>query len=219
MHPTVKFVARFEEPVYDASLPIPVHQVKEFSPHLSFGGSIGTPPYLAVGLLNHKEELKELGNWQKMSVYYAMTEGTGAGTVRNVPFCEAPLVRYRITNQDLNLLADGLQKLGRLLFEAGAVELCPSVRGYPAIKNRKDLDIFGRSLPEARTDIMTVHLFASCPMGENREQCAVNSFGKVHGYRNAYVNDASILPGPPGVNPQGTIMALARRNTLHFLEE
>jgi choline dehydrogenase-like flavoprotein len=64
---------------------------------------------------------------------------------------------------------------------------------------------------------MTIHLFSSCPMGERRDRCAVDSFGRVHGTPNLRVADASILCGPPGVNPQGTIMALARRNALHFL--
>jgi choline dehydrogenase-like flavoprotein len=31
------------------------------------------------------------------------------------------------------------------------------------------------------------------------------------------VNDASLICTAPGVNPQGTVMALARRNTLAFL--
>jgi choline dehydrogenase-like flavoprotein len=64
---------------------------------------------------------------------------------------------------------------------------------------------------------MTIHLFSSCPMGENKKICAVDSFGKVHGFKNLYVADASLLCTAPGVNPQGSIMAIARRNALHFL--
>jgi len=33
-----------------------------------------------------------------------------------------------------------------------------------------------------------------------------------------YINDGSMLPDSPGVNPQGTIMAMARRNAFHFLD-
>jgi choline dehydrogenase-like flavoprotein len=39
----------------------------------------------------------------------------------------------------------------------------------------------------------------------------------VHGTEGLFVNDASLLCTAPGVNPQGTIMALARRNVLRFL--
>ena len=65
-------------------------------------------------------------------------------------------------------------------------------------------------------NLMTVHLFSSLPMGED-ERCPVDSFGRLKGFTNVIVNDASILPDAPGVNPQGTIMALAARNTERFL--
>jgi choline dehydrogenase-like flavoprotein len=35
--------------------------------------------------------------------------------------------------------------------------------------------------------------------------------------RNVIVNDASILNEAPGINPQGTVMALATRNAERFL--
>jgi choline dehydrogenase-like flavoprotein len=54
-------------------------------------------------------------------------------------------------------------------------------------------------------------------MGEDKTRCAVDSFGRVHGFKELHVNDASLLCTAPGVNPQGSIMALARRNALKFL--
>ena len=41
--------------------------------------------------------------------------------------------------------------------------------------------------------------------------------GAVPGFPNLFVNDASLLCTAPGVNPQGSIMALARRNVMKFL--
>jgi choline dehydrogenase-like flavoprotein len=54
-------------------------------------------------------------------------------------------------------------------------------------------------------------------MGEDRMRCTADSFGRVHGSEGLFIADASLLCGAPGVNPQGTIMALARRNALRFL--
>ena len=122
-----------------------------------------------------------------------------------------------MTNQDLCLLKEGLDRLCLLLFKADAVELFPSVQSWSSFRDIKDLAKC-KSLPHKKTNITTVHIFSSCPMGEDTRQCAVNSYGKLHGYNNIYLNDGSILSGPPSVNPQGTIMALARRNTLQFLE-
>ncbi|HTG44027.1 MAG TPA: GMC family oxidoreductase [Verrucomicrobiae bacterium] len=69
------------------------------------------------------------------------------------------------------------------------------------------------------TSLMTIHLFSSCPMGENKSRCATDSFGRVFDLPNLYISDASLLCSAPGVNPQGTIMALARRNALRFLDQ
>ena len=55
-------------------------------------------------------------------------------------------------------------------------------------------------------------------MGENNRICATDSFGKVYGHHNLYINDGSLLCSPLGVNPQGAIMAIARRNIFHFLK-
>jgi choline dehydrogenase-like flavoprotein len=56
-------------------------------------------------------------------------------------------------------------------------------------------------------------------MGENRDLCAADSFGRVRGVDKLRIADASLLCTAPGVNPQGSIMAICRRNALHFLEE
>ena len=40
----------------------------------------------------------------------------------------------------------------------------------------------------------------------------------MHGTRNVYVNDASLLPDAPGVNPQASVMAIAIRNARRFVE-
>jgi choline dehydrogenase-like flavoprotein len=65
--------------------------------------------------------------------------------------------------------------------------------------------------------LSTVHAFSSCPLGEDPQHCAADSFGRVRGFRNLYIADASLIPDSPGVNPQGTVMALALRNARAFL--
>src|SRR5262249_22103822 len=99
----------------------------------------------------------------------------------------------------------------------GAVALFPTVTGIPCVTSQADLEKRPAVLAADRTNLMTIHLTSTCPMGENRARCAVDSFGKVHRVDNLYLTDASLLCGPPGVNPQGSIMAVARRNAWRFL--
>ncbi len=56
-------------------------------------------------------------------------------------------------------------------------------------------------------------------MGVDARRASTDSFGRVHGSKRLHVADASLLCSAPGVNPQGTIMAIARRNAFHFLAE
>lgn len=218
VHPTLKLVAKFPEVVNSTTMGVPVHQVKEFAPRLSFGCSISSPAYLALGLLDHPDEAAAVArDWPRMANYYAMITGEGHGTVRTLPGFRDPLVRYAVTDQDRRDLADGWRKLTEALFTAGAEAVFPCVGGGSAFRSAADR----RNVPEQLTtgtgNLMTIHLFSSCPMGEDRKRCAVDSFGRVHGHPNVRISDASLLCTAPGVNPQGTIMALARRNALQFL--
>jgi choline dehydrogenase-like flavoprotein len=217
MHPTVKVVALFDEEVNHETLGVPPHQVKEFAPRISMGCSISSPPYLALAMLDHPEDRDEVPrNWRHMAIYYAMITGPAAGTIRVLPGAADPLIRYPLSEGDLRDLAAGLRHLCRLLFAAGARELYPSVAGVPPLRSEADLDSLPATLPRARTSLMTIHLFSSCPCGEGRGSAA-DSFGAVRGAPGLYINDASLLPSAPGVNPQGSVMAFARRNTLRYL--
>ena len=163
LHPTVKITAEFGGQVNFPGLGVPVHQVKEFAPRLSFGCSISSPPFLAVGMLDHPRHLDELvRHWRNAAVYYAMIAPVGTGTIRTLPGFAAPLVRYRLTAEDYLALGEGLQKLGQLLFAAGAIRQYPGLHG-PRLESPKDLARLARALPVS-AHLMTIHLFSSCPM-------------------------------------------------------
>ena len=219
MHPMVRMPTLFNENVYEPERGVPVHQVQEFKPSMTLGCSVNSPALLALWMSGQTENIYEkLKNWPNYGIYYATIISDSKGTIRNLPILNEPFVRFNISQKDMVLLGEGLYRLGKLLFKVGAEELLPPVQGYPLIKKPSDLEIFKKGLPCGVTNITTIHLFSSCPMGENLRYCATDSFGKIHGYSNIYINDASILPTPPGVNPQGTIMALAHRNITNFLE-
>jgi choline dehydrogenase-like flavoprotein len=218
MHPTVKVVARFPDTINSADMGVPVHQVKEFSPRLSFGCSISGVPYLSLAMLDHPKHVREVDTgWPRMAIYYAMTTG-GSGSVRRVPGYRDPLVQFALADKDMRDLADGTRKLSELLLGAGAEALYPTVDGASPLASIDDLARIVDPLPQGRTSLMTIHLFSSCPMGEDKRRCVADSFGRVHGHDDLYIADASLLCTAPGVNPQGSIMAFARRNALHFLD-
>jgi choline dehydrogenase-like flavoprotein len=218
VHPTVKLAARFADTMNVAD-DVPVHQVKEFAPHLSFGGSASHSGLMALALSDHwKAFAPAIEQWQRMSIYYAAITSEGRGRVQAIPGMRDPLVTYRLTHRDRELLRSGLSRLALLMLEAGADEVYPSFRGAPSVRTRADLVTMQDRFAASKASVMTVHLCSTVPMGEDRSRCGANSFGRVHGTRNIYVNDASLLPTAPGVNPQATVMAFAIRNARAFID-
>jgi choline dehydrogenase-like flavoprotein len=216
VHPTVKLAARFAD---DLNVPddVPVHQVKEFAPDLSFGGSASQPGLVALALSDQWATFaRAITDWRRISVYYAAITSEGRGKVRAIPGLRDPIVTYGLTRGDRALLGSGLARLALLMLEAGADEVYPSFRGAPLVRNRTDLATMQSKFSAGRASVMTVHLCSTVPMGEDVARCGANSFGRVHGTGNVWVNDASLLPTAPGVNPQGTVMALAIRNARRF---
>jgi hypothetical protein len=219
MHPTIKVSAVFDEEINSLGPEVPAHQISEFSPRICMGCSISSKSYLALAMTDYPDLERTVSpRWKQMAIYYAMIQGPTTGTVRNIPFSTAPLVRYSLGHKHMQSLAEALHLLCRAMFAAGATLLFPSISGFTPLANENDLDWLPAELSPSNTNLMTIHLFSSCPMGEDLHLCAVDSFGKVHGHTNLFVNDASLLCTAPGVNPQGTIMGIARRNAIHFAD-
>ncbi|KRA84431.1 GMC family oxidoreductase [Altererythrobacter sp. Root672] len=217
-HPMVKVVAEFERDVNFAGDLDPVHQIKEFEPSFGMGCSISKRPMLGVALSDRE------GAWdlvhersRRMGIYYVQTTG-GTATVRNLPGFSDPLVRIGFTANDLHVLGTGLRKLCEALRAADAVRVMPCVAGYADVASTRSLEFMPSSLSASDGSVTSVHVFSSCPMGENDRRTAANSFGKVHGTDGLYIADASLLCTPTVVNPQGTVMAVAHRNALDAIE-
>jgi choline dehydrogenase-like flavoprotein len=216
MHPTVKIAARFTHPIDHGD--VPMHRVTEFAPGLTIGGSASRRGHVALALADSGGDFREaLDDWERVAVYYAAIRSEGQGRVLAVPGLRAPVVTYNLTEGDMSRLARSLVHLGEVLLAAGATELYPSVTGGAVARRAADLVQWWDALTRNRANLMTVHLTSTVRIGENRERTGADSFGRVWGFRNLRVNDASLLPDAPGVNPQGTIMAIATRNADHFL--
>jgi choline dehydrogenase-like flavoprotein len=218
LHPMVRVAARFDREVNDPSAGVPVRQVVEFKPDLTLGCSQAALPHLMMWLGGEIEDReKKLAEWRKIALFYVLVTGRGVGRVRNLPGFDEALTSYPCDDDDLASLGEGLFKLGELLFAAGAVEMFNPVAGRASITRRADVASLRSGLPHGKMTVSAIHLFGTCPMGEDRARCVVDSWGKLHGARNVWVNDASILPECTGVNPQLTLMALARRNVARWL--
>ncbi len=204
-HPTLRISALFPgkiEPWKELMSPL---QIKSLAPDISFGMSLGWPPHLATSLMPEWPASQALlSSLDKLAIYYVMTPSHGRGFVR-------PLGRrhyrvgYHLVPQDIHLLQKGYGELIDLLERAGATSLIGSIRTEAKHKETWSArDLFA----------MSIHAFSSCPMGE-ADDCPVDSYGGLKGTDNISIQDASLLPEAPSVNPQLTIMATVLRNLTH----
>jgi choline dehydrogenase-like flavoprotein len=216
----LKVSALFDEIIDAQRSVLPLLQVQEFWPEISLGGAFFSPGHLALNLSDNWPSAQAyLEDHRRMAAFYVAVKGTGRGWVRPSPVGSGESVlRYDLSGEDIRHLSQGLARLSTLLLAGGARVVIPSVTGLPAIRTPEEaIRWLDELLPTKALSLTTVHAFSSVPMGERPDRCAADSYGRVHGFANLFVSDASILPDSPGVNPQGSVMAVARRNALHFL--
>lgn len=218
MHPMLKVIAVFDEEVNIPGELEPVHQIKQFDPRFSMGCSMSKRPALALAMASQQAHMADIDrDWRRMAIYYVQTT-SGKAKIRNLPWFRDPLVRVRMEGADLAELAEGLQRMCEVLFAAGAVRIYPCTPGLPVLHSPADIARLPPTLDPGCANPTTMHLFSSCPMGENLDRCAADSYGRVHGVEKLSIADASLLCSPTVVNPQASVMAVAHRNALHIID-
>jgi len=124
----------------------------------------------------------------------------------------SPSIRYDLTPADLGTFQDGMRVLAEMFFAAGAREVWPGVHGLPERLTSPDqLPLLTEgTLDPRRAHFIATHLFGTCRMGADPATSVVDHGFCVHGLRGCWVVDSSVFPTNLGVNPQHTILALAR---------
>lgn len=213
LHPMIKVVACFGDRVTVNGSGVPPHQVTEFLPRFLFGCSVSSPEQLAAGLVGMDQLQREkiLGDWQRSAIYYVQISPKGTGRVQSFKRINTSFVTYSMQQADYQSLREGLVLLCKMLFAGGARQIYPLFR-KPVCLEDTNYKSEIEKIHKNEFQLTSMHLFSSCAIGENQLRTAASSWGEVWGAPGLYLADGSILPTCPGVNPQGTIMALARRN-------
>jgi choline dehydrogenase-like flavoprotein len=93
----------------------------------------------------------------------------------------------------------------------GARAVLPGIHGMPYALSRDELPLLENAPLDPRAYVAVLsHLFGGCVMGKDPARSVCDERGRVHGVSGLYIADASAIPTNLGVNPQHTIMSLAR---------
>jgi hypothetical protein len=113
---------------------------------------------------------------------------------------------WEVSDADRATIVHGLQEAARIFLDAGATRVLPSTFGWHELRSTRDVTAFSDRI-RATGDLL---LTSSHPQGGNALGAVVDEDFRVRGLRNLYVCDASVFPTSVHVDPQITVMAMAR---------
>ncbi len=217
LHLNMKFLAQFEEAIDSKNGTIFSKQIQEFEDEGTLIMATNFNESWAMSSLESKgpvalENLKD--NIDRFAMYTTQIKPLGVGKVRSLlglgTFCS-----FKFAISDKALIARAIESTARVLFAAGAKKIYLPIHNVGSIQSIAEAQNLLLNLKPKDLELLSVHAMATVPMGEYG---AVDYEGKVVGYENLFVADASILPSSIGESPQGTIMYLAQCIADSFIE-
>jgi choline dehydrogenase-like flavoprotein len=213
LHPNVKVVAIFDEPVTGWKGAHQAFQVREFADqNLGCFAAVNLPPSIVAMSVPHRgRQLGALmGEYDKMVVAGLLCEDTTTGHVKTIG--GRPQAFYQLSSHDAANMQRGLVLLSELLFAAGAKRiLLPFHHAKELASADEARAVLGRPIATKGWEVVTVHMMGTAAMGKDRTASVTDEHGFVHDVDRLMVADASLFPTPIRVNPMETIMALATR--------
>jgi choline dehydrogenase-like flavoprotein len=195
VHPCTAAWALMDETVDMANGVPQSYCVDEFATEgLMLEGIAGPPDYLAMAVPFTGERHREVMlRYRSVAQFGLMVEDTSRGRVlvgrATRALSRRPVVRYDVNAHDRRTIRRGIERLVELFTAAGAREVYPPAPGK----------------------LMAFHPLGTARVSSRPADGVVDADGQVHGVAGLYVADGSAVPTALGVNPQLTIMALARR--------
>lgn len=182
--------------------------------------TLSIPPEMVVTRIRGggKNLMRRLSEYRYGAMWIQAVRANSHGRVRNGPGGK-PFVTYTANREDMEKFVAGIHLVAKTHFAAGARAIIPGIAGMPYTLGPDEVDklLDAPRDPRAYVAIMS-HLFGGAVMGSDPKSSVVDGRGKVHGYESLYVCDASALPTVLGVNPQHTIMGIAKLRAQQLLD-
>jgi choline dehydrogenase-like flavoprotein len=212
-HPGISLTGRFDRDVRQQHGATQGFNSTHFSHTHRFKlESVSLPPELAaMGIPGAGASLVEnLGRYGNLMSWAVALRAEAHGRVTGLLGADQAL--FTPSPVDMTRLRVGLKVLTQMMFEVGAREVWPSVHGMPqALRSAGEARLWDRASVDPRAyPLVTSHLFGTARMGMDARTSVVGLDFQTHEARGLYVLDSSVFPSNLGVNPQLTVMAMAR---------
>lgn len=141
----------------------------------------------------------------------------GNGRVR--PLRGGALVRYGLSSRDAHRVLEGIARSAELFFAAGAKEVYPMLPGLESISSPEQVEWIRRGRwKRSEMHVSAYHPMGTARMGGDPSSSVVDPWGRTWDVPGLWVLDGSMLASSTHVNPQITIMAMARRGAARLAD-
>ncbi len=172
---------------------------------------------LALPWEGRAQHARAMESARNVATIFALTRDRDPGSI---DVDDEGYIRYRVSAYDGENLLSGLVGLFDIAFAAGAVRAMTLHAKPIRVERAQWSPSYRESLFESlrkiglapnRQILFSAHQMGTAAMGADPQQSVIDPAGRVWGYENLLVADASVFPQSSGVNPMLTIMAMASR--------
>ncbi len=220
-HPNAKVIGVYDHDIDAYKGVIQGNQIREFLDEgIMITTSMVPPSILAMAMPYFgAKSLEVMRDYRKMLAAGCLVEDTGTGRVSLDMFGEAKM-RYDVNDRDFANMIRGVALTSEILFASGAREVLLPFDSLESIKSPDEIrKLYTSTIPKAEVECLTVHAMGTTRMGVDKRSSVVDPHGETWDVPGLFVADAGVFPGPIGVNPQISIMALATRTGRYLLDE
>ena len=213
VHPGAGVAAVYDDRVDGWKGAHQTYQVREFEAEGILLAAVNLPPSLVARSLPFDGVAlgEAMDDYNRTVTAGVLVEDHGTGRVRAVGR-NGVAVGYRLAERDAVQIVRATILLAELLLASGARRIhlpfadAPPLTGIDELRRLASIPVRPASMA-----LSTVHLMGTARLGADPVRSVCDPWGAVHGTDALFVADASLFPGPVGVNPMLTIMALATR--------
>ena len=217
-HPMVKIIAKFNERVNSKkNMEIINSQITEFYPKYIIGNAASGSQFLKIATYTNKLFYEDVTqNSDYMSIFHC-TFSLGSSKFTYLPLLNEPIIKYKLSLQDITTLKAGIENLVKFAFSCGAEYIYFLGNKIKKLENFLSLDL--KNIKMEELNLSSVHLLGGLKMGGDKKFC-IDIGGKLKNtHMNIYVNDSTLISEKLLKNPQNAIMTIAKININIFLEK
>ena len=178
------------------------------------------PPVLAGMTLSHvgRRWTDLIERLDRLAIFGFMLAESSRGRV-TINGEGAPRMTYWMNDADVRKNVQAQAILARIFFAAGASAVFPGMQIFDELTGIPDVERLEREGPGLlrahHLDLSAYHPLGTCRMGTDPSRSVIGPSHEAHEVPGLFVCDGAAVPGPLGVNPQVTIMAMAERAAEH----